>query len=82
MSNLTAMSDLKALVFRDLWSSPAPSKIIAFSWQLLYDRLPSKRNLLRRGAGAQGISLNLAFDPVVFMEDEKRIDFQQRLQSS
>jgi hypothetical protein len=51
MSNLTAMSDLKALVFRDLWSSPAPSKIIAFSWQLLYDRLPSKRNLLRRGAG-------------------------------
>jgi hypothetical protein len=51
MSNLSVMSELKTLVFRDLWSSPAPSKIIAFSWQLLYDRLPSKQNLLRRGAG-------------------------------
>jgi hypothetical protein len=43
--------DTEAFVFKKLWSSPAPSKIIAFSWQLLYDRLPSKRNLYRRGAG-------------------------------
>jgi hypothetical protein len=32
--------DTEAFVFKKLWSSPTPSKIIAFSWQLLYDRLP------------------------------------------
>ncbi|MCI39333.1 F-box family protein, partial [Trifolium medium] len=38
-----------ASVFEKIWLSPAPSKIIVFSWQLLYDRLPSKTNLYRRG---------------------------------
>jgi hypothetical protein len=36
-------------VFDHLWESPAPSKVIAFSWQLLYDRIPSRSNLLLRG---------------------------------
>ncbi|CAJ2633603.1 unnamed protein product [Trifolium pratense] len=40
---------MEASVFEKIWMSPAPSKIIAFSWQLLYDRLPSKSNLYRRG---------------------------------
>jgi hypothetical protein len=35
-----SLSDDKAWVFEKIWSSPAPSKTIAFSWQLLYDRLP------------------------------------------
>jgi hypothetical protein len=39
--------DLK--MFSSLWESPAPSKVIAFSWQLFYNRLPTKDNLLRRG---------------------------------
>jgi hypothetical protein len=42
---------MEASVFKMIWTSPAPSKIIAFSWQMLYDRLPSKQNLYRRGAG-------------------------------
>jgi hypothetical protein len=51
---LPPMPAMKASVFRNIWSSPAPSKIIAFSWQLLYNRLPSKSNLSCRGVGAVG----------------------------
>jgi hypothetical protein len=47
--NNNMLSDDKVWVFDKIWSSPAPSKTIAFSWQLLYDRLPSKSNLARRG---------------------------------
>jgi hypothetical protein len=42
---------MECVIFKKIWSSPAPSKIISFSWQLLYDRLPSKSNLFRRGVG-------------------------------
>ncbi|MCI18430.1 hypothetical protein A2U01_0039584, partial [Trifolium medium] len=35
-------------VFKHIWDSPAPSKVLAFSWQLLYDRVPTKENLLLR----------------------------------
>ncbi|GAU43110.1 hypothetical protein TSUD_373050 [Trifolium subterraneum] len=38
-----------ALIFEQIWESPAPSKVIAFSWQLLYDRIPTRRNLEVRG---------------------------------
>jgi hypothetical protein len=38
-----------AWIFEHIWDSPAPSKVIAFSWQLLYDRVPTRCNLdLRR----------------------------------
>jgi hypothetical protein len=37
------------LVFEHIWESPAPSKVIAFSWQLLYDRIPTTSNLDYRG---------------------------------
>jgi hypothetical protein len=44
--------DLLGLVeskaFASLWKSLAPSKIIAFAWQLLLDKIPSRNNLLRR----------------------------------
>jgi hypothetical protein len=36
-------------VFERIWESPAPSKVIAFSWQLLYDRIPTRSNLGARG---------------------------------
>jgi hypothetical protein len=36
-------------VFDHLWESSAPSKVIAFSWQLIYDRIPSRSNLQLRG---------------------------------
>ncbi|MCH80733.1 LINE-1 reverse transcriptase like, partial [Trifolium medium] len=47
--NFEPVSDLVSSVFEKIWLSPAPSKIIAFSWQVLHDRLPSKTNLYRRG---------------------------------
>jgi hypothetical protein len=40
--------------FSNIWESPAPSKVVAFSWQLLYDCLPTKDNLLRRGVLQHG----------------------------
>lgn len=38
----------EAGVFHDMWKSKAPSKVLAFSWNLLLDRIPTKVNLLRR----------------------------------
>jgi hypothetical protein len=36
------------LVFKNLWKCGAPSKICAFSWQLILDRIQTKDNLLKR----------------------------------
>jgi hypothetical protein len=55
---LPPLPALEASVFRIIWSSPAPSKIIAFSWQLLYNWLPSKMNLSSRGVGIVLENLN------------------------
>lgn len=35
-------------VFSLLWRSPAPSKVVAFSWTLLLDRIPTRANLAIR----------------------------------
>ncbi|GAU23391.1 hypothetical protein TSUD_334390 [Trifolium subterraneum] len=43
------LNHLKTNIFKSIWESPAPSKVIAFSWQLLHDRVPTKDNLLSRG---------------------------------
>ena len=32
-------------VFSEAWKSPAPSKVVAFSWRLLLDRIPIRVNL-------------------------------------
>jgi hypothetical protein len=36
-------------VLEHIWDSPAPSKVVAFSWQLLYDRIATRNNLEARG---------------------------------
>ncbi|KAK2372488.1 hypothetical protein QL285_073614 [Trifolium repens] len=36
------------LVFKKIWKSGAPSKVGAFAWQLLLNRIPTKDNLLKR----------------------------------
>jgi hypothetical protein len=36
-------------VFELIWRSPAPSKFIAFSWQALHNRIPTRDNLALRG---------------------------------
>lgn len=38
-------SDGEKKVFGNTWKSMAPSKVVAFSWKLLLDRIPSKWNL-------------------------------------
>ncbi|GAU24549.1 hypothetical protein TSUD_148900 [Trifolium subterraneum] len=43
------MEEVKEWVFEHIWDSPAPSKVIAFSCQLLYDRVPTRSNLEVRG---------------------------------
>jgi hypothetical protein len=35
-------------VFKNLWKCGAPSKVCAFAWQLLLDRIPTKDKLLKR----------------------------------
>jgi hypothetical protein len=42
-------SNFELKTFSSLWDSPAPSKVVAFSWQLLHDHLPTKDNLRVRG---------------------------------
>ncbi|GAU40270.1 hypothetical protein TSUD_60610 [Trifolium subterraneum] len=35
-------------VFKSMWKSSAPSKVIGLAWKLLHDRLPTRRNLAYR----------------------------------
>lgn len=42
------LNDLEERVFGDLWKSSAPSKVIAFSWMTLLDRIPTRSNLALR----------------------------------
>jgi hypothetical protein len=37
-----------------IWKNPSPSKVLAFSWRLLRNRLPTKDNLVQRGINANG----------------------------
>jgi hypothetical protein len=46
---VVVVGDEMGEVFKFLWDSPAPSKVIAFSWQLLYDRVPTRSNLMIYG---------------------------------
>ncbi|GKV31169.1 hypothetical protein SLEP1_g39893 [Rubroshorea leprosula] len=39
----------ESTTFTRVWNSTLPSKVSAFNWQLLQDRIPTKKNLLRRG---------------------------------
>ncbi|GAU45443.1 hypothetical protein TSUD_107350 [Trifolium subterraneum] len=51
---------LEVLVFKNLWKSPAPSKVCAFSWQLLLDRIQTKDNL-RKQRMLQNNNVNCVF---------------------
>jgi hypothetical protein len=48
------LSVLEEEVFANLWRSSAPSKVVAFSWMALMDRIPLKANLRRRNILAPG----------------------------
>jgi len=40
-----SISEEQGTVFSSIWKIPARSKVVAFSWKLLHDRIPSKVNL-------------------------------------
>jgi hypothetical protein len=44
----TDIGPLKKFVFTNVWKCAAPSKVCAFSWQLLLSRIPTKDNLWKR----------------------------------
>ncbi|GKV26106.1 hypothetical protein SLEP1_g35459 [Rubroshorea leprosula] len=39
-------------LFRRIWNNNIPSKIAAFNWRVVLDKIPTKRNLLIRGIGS------------------------------
>lgn len=46
---------------KGVWLSlenPAPSKVVSFSWQLLWDRIPTRMNLVKRNALDPNICIN------------------------
>jgi len=45
-------------VFSRIWKSVAPSKVVAFSWKLLHNRIPTKVNLSHRHVLSPESSLN------------------------
>jgi hypothetical protein len=52
------VTDDQRRVFSYLWKSKAPSKVVAFSWKLLHDRIPTKENLSYRHVLPTEASLN------------------------
>jgi hypothetical protein len=61
-----------ALVFKQIWESPTPSKVIVFSWQLLYDRIPTKCNLDHRNILSPDVSRDCV-GCVGFVESSTRL---------
>lgn len=55
-------------VFSQLWKSPAPSKVVALSWKVLLDRIPTRWNLRRRNALPPEVSVRC-----VLCEEEMEI---------
>jgi len=50
------LPDNEDMVFGRLWKSSVPSSVVAFSWKLLLDRIPTKRNLLIQNVANPAIS--------------------------
>lgn len=46
---LLEQNNLATRVFKVLWKCKAPSKVLAFTWQVLLDRIPTIANLMKRG---------------------------------
>lgn len=55
------LGELEKRVFGGLWKSLAFSKVVAFSWKMLLDRIPTRNNLWKRHAIAPEASRECAF---------------------
>lgn len=45
-------------VFRQIWKTGAPSKVMAFVWKVLLDRIPTRSNLEKRNCLPNDIGNN------------------------
>jgi hypothetical protein len=50
VSNVAMWTEEEKGVFDRMWKSPAPSKVVAFAWKVLLNRVPTKVNLATRNA--------------------------------
>ncbi|KAL8549553.1 hypothetical protein ACS0TY_008403 [Phlomoides rotata] len=55
---ITTITEERSKGFKLIWKNFAPSKVIAHAWRLLWDRLPTKSNLCRRGVLGRNSDLN------------------------
>jgi hypothetical protein len=54
------LPSLLSFAFKFIWKCGVPSKVSAFAWQLLLERLPTRDNLRRRGVvSVEGVSCPL-----------------------
>jgi hypothetical protein len=53
----SGLGDHDLRVLSIIWKSPAPSKVIAFAWKLLRNRLPTRARLAYRGVEVNGGSV-------------------------
>jgi hypothetical protein len=60
------LPSLLSFAFKFIWKSGVPSKVCAFSWQLLLERVPTRDNLQRRGV----MNLENALCPLCLEEVE------------
>jgi hypothetical protein len=44
----STLSPMELKILANIWVSPAPSKLVVFSWELLLGRLPTRDNLISR----------------------------------
>jgi hypothetical protein len=56
--NVEVLDSDEKRVFQRLWRSSAPLKVVAFSWQLLHNHIPTRLNLAQRRILLQDASLN------------------------
>jgi hypothetical protein len=45
----SALSPSAHFTFKNIWKCAVPSKVSSFAWQLLWDRIPTRENLCKRG---------------------------------
>jgi hypothetical protein len=57
-SHFEVMGEEEGRVFGQIWESPAPSKVVAFSWKVILNRIPTRINLARRNVLPENGSLN------------------------
>lgn len=52
-SNEMLIEDSVCFPWKKLWQKAVPIKVIAFSWKVVHERIPSKENLLKRGISTE-----------------------------